>query len=156
MTIKSRSPALRGDFPTFKRIDIPEGDPLKNSPDAMTTHKLPHHEPHLSDAEANQITRAECAPELIEFIAAAGMKRQVSIAKAALLLEHIIKEANSGDSVCIADQMLIDQWKQDLSDGETVELVSERLYRFLATDRGITLYNFFVKIFAKTSSSMYD
>jgi hypothetical protein len=113
-------------------------------------------EPRLSDAQATRITQKDHAPELAEFVAALELRGTVSSVKAALLLEHMIKESTTADAALIADQMRVDQWEHGLVDGETVELVAERACLFLATGEGIKLFNFFVKVFARTNDATYD
>ena len=112
--------------------------------------------PHLSDAQANRITHKEHQAELAEFVASLNVGGAVSTDKAAFLLEHMIKESMSADSTSIADQMRADQWDRDLGDGETVERVAERVSLFLATEDGIRLFNFFVKVLARTNDEIYD
>lgn len=114
------------------------------------------YEPRLSDAQATRITQEVHAPELAEFVSALALRGTVSSDKAALLLAHMIKESMSADAALIADQMRVDQWAPDLGDGETVELVAERVCLFLETEDGIRLFNFFVKVFARTKDETYD
>jgi hypothetical protein len=57
----------------------------------------------------------------------------------------------SADTTTIASQMRNDHWENDLSDGETLDAVAHRALVFLRTHEGIELFNFFAKIFAKTS-----
>ncbi len=113
-------------------------------------------EPRLSDAQATRITQEEHAPELAEFVSALALRGTVSSDKAALLLEHMIKESMTADAGLIADQIRVDQWEPHLGDGETVELVAERVSLFLETEDGIRLFNFFVKVFARTKDSTYE
>jgi hypothetical protein len=84
------------------------------------------------------------------------MQRPVSPIKAALLLEHVIKETMSANVALMEGQMRVDQWEKDLSDGETLTIVAERAQLFLETPEGIQLFNFFAKTFAKTSGEMFD
>lgn len=118
----------------------------------MTTSD-PH---HLSDNAATRITRREGEPELSAFVAALNMVRPVSTDKAALLLEHIIKESMSADIALLEGQMRTDHWEADLSDGETFAGLAERAHMFLETPEGIRLFNFFTKIFAKTTGEMFE
>jgi hypothetical protein len=113
-------------------------------------------ETHLSDREATRITRHEVEPELAAFVSALTMQRPVSPIKAALLLEHVIKETMSANVALMEGQMRVDQWEKDLSDGETLTIVAERAQLFLETPEGIQLFNFFAKTFAKTSGEMFD
>lgn len=110
---------------------------------------------HLSNEEAIHITHDKFKAELAEFVSALDMKLPVSTDKAATLLEHIIKEQMSADSALIANQMHLDQWEYALSDGESLRVLAERACSFLATDEGIELHNYFVKILAKTTKSIY-
>jgi hypothetical protein len=112
--------------------------------------------PHLSDREAKSITRNEAQPELAGFVAALTMQRPVSSSKAALLLENVIKETMSANVALLEGQMRTDHWDEDLSSGETLEILAERAQLFLETPEGIRLFNFFAKTFAKTSGEMYD
>lgn len=115
-----------------------------------------NYEPRLSDAQATRITQKDHAPELAEFVAALEVRGSVSSDKAALLLEHMIKQSTTASAALIADQMRVDQWESGLADGETVERVAERACRFLATGEGIRLFNFFVKVFARTNDETYE
>ena len=115
-----------------------------------------HNEPHLSDEEATRITHEDVKPALQEFAVALNMAGPVSLDKLALLLEHVIKEQRSSDSEMIADQMRLDRWQDMLTGEESCELLAERITLFLATEEGIRLYNFFVRIFAKTTDSMFE
>ena len=122
----------------------------------LTSTGLPvHNETHLSEAQALRITHLEDRPELAVFVLALGMNKPVSTDKIAYLLEHLIKEQMSTDTTTIADQMRNDRWENALSDGETLDAVAQRAQAFLRTHEGIGLFNFFAKIFAKTSGSMF-
>lgn len=111
---------------------------------------------HLSDNAATRITRREGEPELSAFVAALNMVRPVSTDKAALLLEHIIKESMSADIALLEGQMRTDHWEAGLSDGETLAELAQRAHSFLETPEGIHLFNFFAKTFAKTTGEMFD
>jgi hypothetical protein len=124
---------------------------MTNGPEATGAGHPAHNEAHLSDDEALRITHHEDEPELAAFISALGMQRPVSTDKVAFLLEHMIREQMSADTGSIADQMRNDHWDNDLSDGETLDAVAHRALLFLRTHEGIRLFNFFAKIFAKTS-----
>ena len=113
-----------------------------------------HNETHLSESEAVRITHLEDQPELAAFVAALGMRQPVSTDKIAFLLEHMIKEQMTADTATIAAQMRHDGWENALSEGETLDAVAHRALLFLRTHEGIALFNFFAKIFAKTSGSM--
>lgn len=114
-----------------------------------------HRETGLSETEALRITHLEDRAELAVFVAALGMQKPVSIDKIAFLLEHILKEQMSADTTAIASQMRSDGWEHHLTDGETLETVAHRALAFLRTHEGIALFNFFTKIFAKTSGAMF-
>lgn len=111
---------------------------------------------HLSDGEAKGITRYESAPELAAFVSALMMERPVSASKAALLLEHVIKEAMSATVDLLEAQMRNDHWESALSNGETLALLAERAHVFLESPEGIQLFNFFAKTFARTTGEMFD
>jgi hypothetical protein len=128
---------------------------MTNRPEATRVSYPAHNESHLSEAEALRITHLEDRPELAVFVAALGMRKPVSTDKIAFLLEHMIKEQMSADTTTVADQMRNDHWENDLSDGETLDDVADRAFVFLRTHEGIALFNFFAKIFAKTSGSMF-
>jgi hypothetical protein len=114
-----------------------------------------HAETGLSEAEAVRITHLEDRAELAVFVAALGMRKPVSTDKIAFLLEHMLKEQMSADTTAVASQMRSDHWEHHLSDGETLEVVAHRALAFLRTHEGIALFNFFTKIFAKTSGAMF-
>jgi hypothetical protein len=111
---------------------------------------------HLSDHEAKGISRCESAPQLAGFVSALMMQRPVSVSKAALLLEHVIKETMSATVDLLAAQMRNDRWENDLSNGETLPILAKRAQLFLETPEGIQLFNFFAKTFAKTTGEMFD
>ncbi len=111
---------------------------------------------HISDHAAARITRREGDPELSAFVAALTMVRPVSADKAALLLEHVIKESMSANIALLEGQMRTDGWDADLSAGETLATVAERAAFFLESPDGIRLFNFFAKTFAKTTGEMFD
>lgn len=113
-----------------------------------------HQESHLSGAEAVRITHRECKPQLDEFAAAIGTIVPVSNEKAALLLENIIKHSLTASSTFIEEQMRLSHWEESLSAGETLASVADRIFVFLGTENGIRLYNFFVRIFARTGDEM--
>jgi hypothetical protein len=111
---------------------------------------------HLSDNAATRITRREGEEELSAFVAALNMVRPVSTDKAALLLEHVIKESMSANIALLEGQMRTDGWEADLSAGETLAVLAERAALFLENPEGIRLFNFFAKTFAKTTGEMFD
>jgi hypothetical protein len=111
---------------------------------------------HISDNAATRITRREGDPELSAFVAALNMLRPVSAAKAALLLEHVIKETMSANIALLEGQMRTDGWNADLSPGETLRVLAERAALFLESPDGIRLFNFFAKTFARTTGEMFE
>ena len=111
---------------------------------------------HTSEQEAMRITQQADVPELVEFVLVLKMKRPISTDKAARLLKHMVKQQMTSDSSQIADQMRDDGWVADLSEGETLPLLADRVLAYLATHEGIALFNFFVKTFANTSGEMFD
>lgn len=113
-------------------------------PESVRDGYPPHRETHVSEDE----------PQLAAFISALGMQRPVPADKAALLLGHIVKDQMSSDAASIADQMRTDHWENDLSDGETLNVLAERAFSHLGTHEGINLFNFFAKTVAKTSPPM--
>jgi hypothetical protein len=108
-----------------------------------------------SEQEAVRITQQDDVPELVEFVLVLKMKRPVSTDKAARLLKHMVKQQMASNSSQIADRMRDDGWETDLSQGETLALLADRVLAYLATHEGIALFNFFVKTFANTSSEMF-
>lgn len=118
----------------------------------MTTDDLNH----ISDHAATRITRREGDEELTAFVAALNMLRPVSTDKAALLLEHVIKESMSANIDLLEGQMRTDGWDADLTPGETLALLAERAANFLESPEGIRLFNFFARTFAKTTGEMFD
>lgn len=126
---------------------------LRNSPEnELTTSDLNH----LSDNAATRITRRESDAELSAFVAALNMVRPVSNDKAALLLEHVIKESMSANIALLEGQMRTDGWDADLSQGETMSVLAERAAVFLESPEGVRLFNFFAKTFAKTTGEMFE
>lgn len=111
---------------------------------------------HTSEKEAIRITRQDDIPELVEFVLALKMKTPVSPDKAAAFLSYMVKHQMSSDTSQVIDQMRDDGWEANLSDGETLALVADRLLAYLATHEGIALFNFYVKTFARTSGNMFD
>jgi hypothetical protein len=110
----------------------------------------------ISEDEAVRITQTDDLPELIGFVAALKMVKPVSTERAARLIKHIVKQQMISNSVLIADQMRDDGWDTNLSDGESLALVAERASDYFATHAGISLFNFFVKTFAKTTGNMFE
>jgi hypothetical protein len=111
---------------------------------------------HTSEQEAVRITRQEDIPELVEFILALEMNKPVSTDQAARLFKHMVKLQTASDAVLIADQMCADGWEACLSEGETLATLADRVSAYLATHAGISLFNFFVLTFARTSGNMYE
>jgi hypothetical protein len=111
---------------------------------------------HISDDAANHITRHECDAELAAFVDALGMQRPVPAEKVAELLEHSMKDAMSANASLIEDQMRLDHWESDLSNGETLGELANRALQFLETPEGVRLYNFFAKTYARTTGEIYD
>lgn len=111
---------------------------------------------HLTRSEAKEITRGEGDTELAAFVAALQMRRPVSTDKAALLLEHVIKETMSATVGWLEGQMRADHWDQFLSDGETLTDVAQRAHKYLESNQGVELFNLFAKTFAKTTGEMFD
>ena len=110
---------------------------------------------HLSDTQAIRTTHQQAKVELAQFSAALGMSVPVSTDKLAYLLEHLVKEQTSADSAMIRDQMVRDGWDRDVSGNESIDLIAQRAVAYLASEKGIALFNFFVKIFARTSGKMF-
>jgi hypothetical protein len=117
---------------------------------------LPVGAAHTSEQEAVSITQQDDVPELVEFILALKMEKPVSTDKAARLFQHLTKQQTASNSTLIADQMRTDGWEADLSHGENLALIAERTTAYLATDDGVSLFNFFVMTFARTSGTMFD
>ncbi|WLI90413.1 hypothetical protein Q4S45_04635 [Massilia sp. R2A-15] len=111
---------------------------------------------HLTRSEAKEITRDEGDTELTAFVAALQMQRPVSTDKAALLLEHVIKETMSATVGWLEGQMRADHWDQFLSEGETLTDVAQRAHKYLESNQGVELFNLFAKTFAKTTGEMFD
>jgi hypothetical protein len=109
-----------------------------------------------SEQEAVRITQQDDVPELVEFVLVLKMKRPVSTDKAARLLKHMVKQQMASNSSQIADRMRDDGWETDLSEGETLAFLADRVLAYLATHEGIALFNFFVKTFAKTNGEMFE
>lgn len=122
----------------------------------LPSHQASSAQGHTSEQEAERITQQDDVPELVEFVLVLKMLRPVSTDKAARLLEHLVKQQMTSDSSRIADTMRENGWEADLSDGETLALLADRVLAYLATHEGIALFNFFVKTFAKTSGEMFD
>ena len=124
------------------------------SPDASAKVKSP-----LSEMQAVDTTHGQARAELAEFAGALGTVVPVSIDKLAVLLEHLIKQQTSSDSAMIRDQMVRDGWDcggaDADADAESINVIAERVTNYLATEKGIALFNFFVKIFARTSSKIF-
>jgi hypothetical protein len=111
---------------------------------------------HISDADANHITRHECDAELAAFVDALTMQRPVSIEKVAQLLEHSLKDTMSANASLIENQMRLDHWDGDLGNGETLGELANRALLFLETPEGLRLYNFFARTYARTTGEIYD
>ena len=111
---------------------------------------------HLSDHEAKGITRNEGEQELAAFVSALRMQRPVSSARAAQLLEHVIKETMSATVAWLEGQMRADRWEEFLSEGETLTVLAERAHIYLESPEGIELFNLFTKTFARTTGEMFD
>jgi hypothetical protein len=110
----------------------------------------------ISNEQANQITHQDAAPQLNQFIRSLQMRRPVSTDRASELVEHLVKLQMASDDVRIADQMRDDGWEAELSDGETLTDVAKRAFAYLSNAEGISLFNFFVRTYAKTSGEMFD
>lgn len=111
---------------------------------------------HIGGDVAERITRDECQAELAAFVNALGMQRPVPVEKVAHLLERSMKDAMSANASLIEDQMRLDQWDGDLSNGETLGDLANRALRFLDTAEGVRLYNFFAKTYARTTGEIFD
>lgn len=121
-----------------------------------TGSQVPGVQTPISVAQAVRTTHQDAIPQLDEFIRSLQMARPVSTDKAAELLEHLVKLQMASDDVRIADQMRDDGWETDLSDGESLTVLGERAFAYLATTQGLSLFNFIVKTYAKTTTSMFD
>ncbi|MDL2354374.1 MAG: hypothetical protein QFF03_03865 [Pseudomonadota bacterium] len=110
---------------------------------------------HLSDQAAERIFRNAVDAELAAFVAALTMQRPVTAARAAQLLEHVIRETMSATTALLEDQMRLDHWQAELAAGETLAQLAERAQHFLETPDGVRLYNFFAKTLARTSGEMF-
>ncbi len=115
-----------------------------------------HCEPHLSDEEATRIVHEEVKPALQAFVVALNMTHRITLDRVALLIEQIVKEQRVSAPDLIADLMRLDQWQHALSEGENLPLLAERISLFFHTEQGIALYNFYVKIFAKTTDTPFE
>lgn len=125
-------------------------DKLASTPEQASDIKSP-----LSNTEAVQTTHQEARRELALFLDALGMQQRVSIDQLAFLLEHLIKEQTASDAAMIRDQMRAEHWEKNLSEGESLIEIAQRAAAYLATAEGIRLFNFFVKIFARTTPVMF-
>jgi hypothetical protein len=110
----------------------------------------------ISTSQAARATHQDAIPQFDEFIRSLQMARPVSTDKAAELLEHLVKLQMASDDVRIADQMRDDGWEADLLDGESLTVLGERAFAYLATPEGLNLFNLIVKTYAKTIGSMFD
>ena len=111
---------------------------------------------HLSTAEAKDIARDDNDQQLQNFITALGMRQPVDTAKAARLLEHVIKEAMSANIEWLEGQMRTDGWESTLSDGETLTAIATRANAYLESPEGLELFNLFTKTFARTTGEIFD
>jgi hypothetical protein len=110
----------------------------------------------LSEACAVDATHQQARSELALFTEALALPVSMSTDKVALLLEHVIKEQTSSDSSLIRDQMIRDGWEKEGIDATLIETIAQRASAYLATDKGIKLFNFFVKTYARTSPKMFE
>lgn len=110
----------------------------------------------ISAEQATRTTHQDAIPQLNDFILSLQMHRPVSTDRAAELLEHLVKLQMASDDVRIADQMRDDGWEANLSDGETVTVLGNRAFAYLATSEGQSLFNFIVKTCAKTTGTMFE
>lgn len=125
-------------------------NPQEDSPISGETIKSP-----ISQAQAVDATHVQARAELVQFAAVLELPATVSIDKLATLLEHLVKQQTSADSSMIRDQMVRDGWEHALGGGVSVDTVAVRITTFLASENGIALFNFFVKIFARTTGKIF-
>lgn len=129
---------------------------MTTDPGSISANNTGDHVTHLSNTEAEAIVREVGEIELDDFVRALDMQRPVAAAKAALLLEHVIKETMSATVAWLEGQMREDHWDEYLSDGETMTMIAERAQAYLESEEGIRLFNVFTKTFAKTTGEMFD
>ena len=125
-------------------------NPQQDSPISGEAIKSP-----ISQAQAVDATHGQARAELVQFAEELGLPATVSVDKLATLLEHLVKQQTSADSSMIRDQMVRDGWDHALGGSVSVETIAARITTFLASEKGIELFNFFVKIFARTTSKIY-
>lgn len=112
--------------------------------------------PRLSDVEAHAIVLDDNDEQLQGFIRALGMAHPVEAARAARLLEDVIKGSMSANIDLMADQMRLDGWEAALSPGETLDALATRAHAYLESQQGVELFNLFSKTFARTTGEMFD
>jgi hypothetical protein len=111
---------------------------------------------HLSESQAEHLSRDGHDQQLQVFIDALAMKNPVDPDKAARLLEHVIKEAMSANIDWLQGQMLEDGWEASLAPGENLIDIATRANNYLESEQGLELFNLFTKSFARTTGEIFD
>jgi hypothetical protein len=110
----------------------------------------------LSTEQAEDSARDDNDQQLQQFIAALAMQRPVDAARAARLLEHVIKEAMSANVDWLEGQMREDGWEAALAPGESLTDIAMRANAYLESPEGLELFNLFTKTFARTTGEIFD
>lgn len=155
MVLGTEQTAWRGGV-TLGQFKHTGNDSMTTDPGSISASNTGDEAAHLSDTQAKAIVRETGEIELDGFVRALGMQRPVAAAKAAQLLEHVIKATMSATVAWFEGQMREDHWDQYLSDGETMTMIAERAQAYLESEEGIRLFNVFTKTFAKTTGEMFD
>ncbi len=129
---------------------------MTTDPHTIDTTSAGQDNARLSTAEAKDSAREDNDQQLQNFIAALGMQRPVDPAKAARLLEHVIKEAMSANVDWLEGQMRADGWEAALAPGEKLVDIAMRANAYLESDEGLELFNLFTKTFARTTGEIFD
>lgn len=111
---------------------------------------------HLTESQAEHLSRDGHDQQLQAFIQALAMKNPVDPDKAARLLEHVIKEAMSANIDWLQGQMLEDGWEASLAPGENLIDIATRANNYLESEQGLELFNLFTKSFARTTGEIFD
>lgn len=140
------------------RNDAPGNVPGMNHRESKEPADLgypPELERHLSADEASRLLRQEKQEAVHSFIEALGTQQPVSKEVAVSFLEALFKNMIPMEAGGVLTQLRQQHWEQYLSPSENLEEIADRIFRFLDTEKGLELGNFYTATLARTTDSMF-
>jgi hypothetical protein len=110
---------------------------------------------HLTHEQARQIMLTEGRSKIQLFLDALKLQQAVSIDDGATLLANLVKETLPTHTDAMATRMRECNWDQMLGE-QRLQEAAINAQAFLQTHEGIELSNYFTRVVAKASDSMWD